>query len=94
METKLITKTEIVPYAWSSFGYADELVIIEVDATNLRDVVIAKNKELSRIEHPPTVNSAYDCTGRAFGSNFRKLDFRNTEDGYVMIYIHSWAIDI
>lgn len=93
-------------YSWDQMGYQSELVAITFD-TELEDydtpayVFAILRKAVRLLEdireersNPPSINSQYDCTGRAFGSNWRKLDVSETEGGFVVLYKHSWSVDI
>lgn len=98
-------KTSIrrIQYAGSSWGDNSELIIIEFefkpekdesDINLLRQAVdkIAEVKEVYSTQE--FVYSPYDCTGQAFGSRFKKLDLSSSEDGFTVLIIHSWAVDI
>lgn len=95
------TNVKSLPYSWSSFGYASELITIEFvlseldyNLQKLREIVKTKNRIIDEMSHEPSIGGQIDCTGKSFGSNWRKLDFTETEDGYIAVFIHSWAIDI
>lgn len=98
------TKVNKNIYAWDSFGGCSELIMIrfETESSDIHCTVIdllrkaseLKEEILEQESYPPTVYSAYDCTGKPFGSRFRKLDFTKTEGGFIALYVHGWAIDI
>ena len=95
------TKVRTSQYAWSDYGYLSELIIIEFmlddigsDFKKLRAVVEAKNRMIDERSYPSHIGGQIDCTGKSFGSDFRKLDFQENQDGYIAVYIHSWSIDI
>lgn len=89
-------------YTYDSYGSASELVIIttDLDSNNLfasyRKVLNEVQKVIDRNSHDERIYSAYDCTGKPFGSRWRLLDrvVGSDKDHVSFVYIHSWAIDV
>ena len=98
-------RKKCVPYSGDSSGYCSEIVIVTVDTYNGRDSDVKEFwwkkkavkkllREISDSSHPPTVYSAYDCTGKPFGSRWERLDAHFNEWGLCAVYLHTWSVDI
>lgn len=99
---RTVTQIDKVGYSYSSYGSCSEVVVFRIDFdpdtgsrfSQIRDVLRKLDREIGMMSHDEHVYSAYDCTGRPFGSRWRRLDSSESEDGIAFVYIHGWGIDI
>ena len=90
-----------VPYVWDSSGCGSELLLIEFfykDCESTIDTIrrIVSNLEIIKedLSYPNSIGGAFDCTGQKFGSDFRKLEFKENDGGFIVLMVHSWSMDI
>ena len=95
-----------IDYTWDQMGYCTELVVITLIPNiddykgpafeiGIRRMAVRKLEDIrEEYSHPTSIGGQIDCTAKPFGSRWAKINVSATEEGIIVLYKHSWSIDI